>query len=261
MQLVEQGKLDLETDVNTYLDFTLPGEIMGAAGKAAPPITLTHLMAHTAGFEDVGAGLFQLSEDQMIPLTEYVRTHLPTRVFPPGELAAYSNYGTALAAYIVELVSGQPFADYVEHHIFEPLGMKRSTFRQPIPEHLADNVAFGYRYIDGEAVAAEFLYVLEAPGSLSTTASDMARFMLAHLHGGELGGERIMQEERRQCARVFRIHGQWASGFVSSRSRDSLQFSFVLVAGRRRGLVHFVQRRQLCGCKRTFPSIYGPLLP
>lgn len=207
MQLVEQGKLDLETDVNMYLDFSLPGEIMGGKGEA-PPITLAHLMAHTPGFEDVGQGLFQLSEDQMLPLSEYVRTNIPARVFPPGELVAYSNYGTALAAYIVELVSGQQFADYVEEHILKPLGMERSTFRQPIPKHLAHDAAFGHRYIDGEAVAADFLFVLEAPGALSSTASDMARFMLAHLHGGELDGKRMMQEEtvRQMQTRLFSQH-------------------------------------------------------
>ncbi|MFO7684066.1 MAG: serine hydrolase [Chloroflexota bacterium] len=126
MQLAEQGRLDLHADVNDYLDFTIPATF-------PEPITLAHLMTHTAGFADQGEALFVLSEEKMMPLRQYLTELQPARVFPPGQAQAYSNYGTALAGYIVERASGESFADYVETHIFAPLEMRHSTLRQPVP--------------------------------------------------------------------------------------------------------------------------------
>src|SRR5881409_3574079 len=125
MQLVEQGKLDLDRDVNDYLDFKIPE----AYGK---PITLKNLLTHTPGFEEQIKDLFT-DRPEPPPLEQYMKTHIPGRIFSPGTIPAYSNYGATLAGYIVERVSGQPFDNYIENHIFNPLGMKHSTFRQPLP--------------------------------------------------------------------------------------------------------------------------------
>ena len=123
------------------------------------------------------------------------RRELPARVRPPGVVAAYSNHGAALAMLVVEQVSGMPWKEYVETQILAPLGMKRTTFRQPVPEALRDDVSIGYRKPDGEPDAADFEYVPLAPaGALSSTATDMARFMLAHLDSGRLGDARILSE-------------------------------------------------------------------
>jgi CubicO group peptidase (beta-lactamase class C family) len=188
MQLLEQGKLSLDTDVNEYLDFAIPATF-------PEPITMRHLMSHTPGFEFKGTNLWGLEAERMSPLGDWLVANLPTRVFPPGEVAAYSNYGTALAGYIVERISGQPFNEYVEQSIFAPLGMARSTFRQPLPETLAPDMATGYNYTD-EYIKGGFMYQLPYPaGALSATATDMARFMIAHLQNGELDGGRILQEE------------------------------------------------------------------
>ena len=179
MQLVEEGRLDLYSDINTYLDFAVPSRI---AGREAPPITLHHLMTHTAGFEEKLIELFVSTPDQVRPLGQYVKDHLPTRVFQPGSVMAYSNYGTTLAAYIVELVSGQAFSEYATEHIFEPLEMHSSTFEQPLPAHLASQMSEGYRYDNGTFVPGGFEYVQSYPaGSLSSTTHDMARLILAHL--------------------------------------------------------------------------------
>lgn len=130
-------------------------------------------------------------------------------MFPPGELAAYSNYGSALAGYIVQRVSGIPFSQYVEERIFAPLGMKNSTFRQPVPPNLSSNVARGYRRNEGDFVEGAFVFALEPAGGLSTRAADMARFMLAHLQGGIVEGERILAEEtaRRMQNQLIRRAG------------------------------------------------------
>src|SRR5215510_5234194 len=110
MQLFEQGKLDLDRDVNTYLDFKIPD----AFGK---PITLKNIMTHTPGFEEQVKDLFNINSSSP-DLGQYLKTHIPARVYPPGTVPAYSNYATALAGYIVQRVSGRPFEEYVAENIF-----------------------------------------------------------------------------------------------------------------------------------------------
>ena len=194
MQLVEQGKIDLHTDVNKYLDFEIPAQVH-QSGQEPQPITMAHLMTHTPGFEDQGEALFLLEKEEMQTLGDYLKNYLPARVFPPGAVMAYSNYGTALAGYIVERVSGQLFEEYVEQHIFDPLGMKSSTFRQP-PAELDAELARAYNFAGGEYHEGSFEYIQARPaGSMSTTASDIARFMIAHLREGSYNGTRILEEE------------------------------------------------------------------
>lgn len=215
MQQVEQGKLSLDADINDYLDFTIPDTY-------PEPITVRHLMSHTPGFEDISQGLFKLSADEMQPLGEYLKTNLPVRVYPPGEVGAYSNFGTALAGYIVERASGQPFVEYVEQHIFAPLGMEHSTFRQPLPANLAPHMSKGYNFVDGGYVEGAYEYVLPYPaGSLSAGAHDIAAFMIAHLQHGAYGASRILKDEtaRQMQQQLFtpdpRLSGM-AHGFLES---------------------------------------------
>jgi CubicO group peptidase (beta-lactamase class C family) len=215
MQLYEQGKLDLNADVNTYLTkFKIP--------ETYPePITLAHLMSHTPGFEETIKNMAVRTPEELISLEEYLETSLPARVYPPGKIAAYSNYGAALAGYIVEVVSGMPFEDYVEENIFRPLGMTRTTFREPLPSHLKDSMSVGYSYKKGIFKAEEFelLNGLYPAGSVSTTATDMAKFMIAHLQNGRYGEARILREETAKLmhSRLFshnprldgNAHGFW----------------------------------------------------
>ena len=184
MQLVEQGKLDLDKDVNTYLDFKIPPY----NGK---PITLRNIMTHTAGFEEVIKDLIAHDPKALMPLGTYVKTHLPERVFDAGTTPAYSNYATAVAGYIVERTSGESFDNYIEHHVFTPLGMTNSSFRQPLPANLAGQMSTGYKRASGDP--QKFEIVVPAPaGSLSSSGVDMGRFMIAHLQNGELDGNRIL---------------------------------------------------------------------
>ena len=207
MQLVEQGKLDLHADVNTYLtEFKVPATY-------PQPITLAHLLTHTAGFEDK-AGVVARTPADLRPLGAFLAETLPARVRPPGELAAYSNHGAALAGYIVEQVSGLPFDRYVEERIFAPLEMRRSTTRQPLPADLAADLAAGYTYEDGAYQLGDFEYLQGAPaGSMSATATDMAKFMVAHLQAGRYGEARILQPataaemQRRQFGHDPRLSG------------------------------------------------------
>ena len=199
MQLQEQGKLDLDRDINDYLDFKIPD----AFGQ---PITLKNILTHTAGFEEQVKDLFATG-DVSPDLGQYVKTHIPTRIYPPGTVPAYSNYATALAGYIVERVSGRPFSDYVAENIFRPLGMARSTFVQPLPADFIPAMSNGYRRAsDSEPVSFEVVVPFPA-GSLTTTSTDMAKFMLAHLQEGSLGDGRILRPEtvRLMHSRLFAL--------------------------------------------------------
>ncbi|WP_440945255.1 serine hydrolase domain-containing protein [Methanosarcina sp. T3] len=195
MQLAEQGKLDLDADVNTYLkDFQVPSTY-------SRPITLKNLMSHTSGFEDlaISGRFFVHNSTDIMPLEEYLKEGMPARVRPPGELTAYSNYGSALAAYIVEQVSGMPFDRYVEENILLPLDMNNTTFDQPLPARLASNMSIGYAYSNNAYTAKPFEYVQVWPaGSMSSTSEDMAKFMIAHLQNGRYGDKRILQEATAQ---------------------------------------------------------------
>jgi CubicO group peptidase (beta-lactamase class C family) len=188
MQLVEQGKLSLDENVNTYLDFTIPDTY-------PQPITLKHIMTHTAGFEDVGADLFKLDASEVHPLGDYLKTHIPQRVYPPGEIGAYSNYATAVAGYIVERISGMSFNEYVEANILQPLDMLHATFRQPLPDALSGDMAQGYNFWQGAYQKGGFEFVQPYPvGGLSATASDMTHFMIAHLQNGRYAQIQILEE-------------------------------------------------------------------
>jgi len=182
MQLVEQGKLNLDTDINTYLDFIIPDTF-------SEKITLKHLLSHSAGFEEQAYGMMVTRYDQIHPLGQWLANHIPARVRPPGQLAVYSNYGADLAGYIVERASGMAYPDYLETNIFKPLGMEYTTARLPLPPELAPRLSTGYRTIQDSVQPAKFLIPATRPDCcISSTAADMASFMIAHLNGGQLPG-------------------------------------------------------------------------
>jgi CubicO group peptidase (beta-lactamase class C family) len=175
MQLAEQGRIDLDADVNRYLDFKIPP-------YRGRPITMRQIMTHTPGFGDVFKG-GDRSTGEVPPLGAVMKRMLPDRIYAPGTTPAYSNYGAALAGYVVERVSGLPFDTYVERNIFSPLGMVHSTFRQPLPANLAPLMAKGYATASGDAKPFELISVPPA-GAASVSGDDMARFMIAHLDQG-----------------------------------------------------------------------------
>lgn len=176
MQQVEEGKIDLDADVNQYLDFTIPP-------YDGQPITMRHILTHTAGFEESVRNLISSDPATVMTMADYARESLPARVFAPGSTPAYSNYATALAGRIVEQTSGMDFDDYVDERIFTPLGMTYATFRQPLPERLAPLMSEGYATVTGEAKPFEI--VIPAPaGSMSASGAAMAEFMKAHLNDG-----------------------------------------------------------------------------
>lgn len=187
MQLVEQGKLDLDRDVNGYIDFAIPNTY-------AQPVTLRRILTHTAGFEETVKNLFIPPSTPMRPLRDYLIGSLPVRIFEPDRVPAYSNWAISLAGYIVERTTGEPFDSYVARHVLQPLRMDHSTFTQPLPDLLADKMSNGYLFARGQPLAFEIVQAAPA-GALSATADDMCRFMLAFLNNGTLDGSTILRPE------------------------------------------------------------------
>lgn len=167
MQLVEQGKVDLDTDISAYLDFEIER-------RFDEPLTLRNLLTHSAGFEES----IRMAQDET-DLEAYVKTNPPVQVFEPGTTPGYSNYGMALAGYIVQRVSGQPFETYVREHVLEPAGMTSSTYEQPLPKDMAGSLGPGHTST-GEEVPFELMGDFPA-GSLTVSAPDFAAFMNAQL--------------------------------------------------------------------------------
>jgi CubicO group peptidase (beta-lactamase class C family) len=211
MQLAEQGKLDIDADVNKYLDF----HINPAFGK---PITLRNLMTHTGGFEEVVRDIIYVDAKKTTSLRDFMIANQPHRMYPPGEIPAYSNYGVGLAGYIVQRVSLEPFEQYVSEHIFQPLGMKHSSFNEPMTAELAPHVSDGYRATT-EKPAIGFEIFNPAPaGGVSSAAGDMEKFALVLLNGGELDGHRILKTETRDA--------MWTRQFGTSDSLPPICMGF-----------------------------------
>lgn len=189
MQQVELGKVDLDADVNTYLDYKIPA-------TRTKPIRVRDLLSHTPGMSDV-SNITAADMTKLVDYKAWMKANIATREWEPGTEISYSNYGAALAGYIVERVSGEAFPAYVERHIFQPLGMMASTFREPLTGSNAAHMATGYTVADGRLTAKPFEYysIIMPAGSASATAPDMARFIQALLRGGELDGKRILKPE------------------------------------------------------------------
>jgi CubicO group peptidase (beta-lactamase class C family) len=216
-QLREQGKLDLQKPANDYLPDALKIPADGMQGV----VRVQDLLQHTAGFEDIALGhLFVFHPRPVLTLEDYLAKHRPRRVREPGTAAVYSNYSVALLGAIVARVSGQRYEDYVEQHIFKPLQMTHSTFREPInteglresligdpkskasgtadarqiPKNLRPDISDGTNFSNGvfEANAFEYIGQIAPAGGMSSTASDMAKFAQTLLSDGTLGDAKIL---------------------------------------------------------------------
>lgn len=196
MQLVERGLINLDRDINYYLDFKLPERSDGA-------LTMRALMSHKSGFEEVARGIIAKTAEDAMSLENWLKASVPQRVFAVDEKAAYSNYAAGLAGYVVERMSGMHFEDYIEKHIFSPLGMNTSTFKQPLPESIVGKMAKSY---DLASKPQEYFEIIQpAPaGSLSSTAEDMAKFMAALMSDdAEL---KVLKKETRSQMWDFESH-------------------------------------------------------
>lgn len=195
LQLVEEGELDLHTDVNEYLGTPIPDTYPGQ------PVTLHHLLTYTSGFDYDIYGWSQWDEGELPTLAEFATQVRPDRVRPPGELVAYNNYDFVLAGLIIEIASGQSYADYIAEHVLEPAGMSSTTAEQPHPDELQARTTPGYRPADGgqEIAGAQVSPATPAGTDTLTNGAEMGRFMIAQLsENSPLGTEatQTMQAEQ-----------------------------------------------------------------
>jgi len=218
MMLVERGDINLEADVNVYLkDMQIPE-------KFNAPITMNDLMAHRAGFEDTLA-VFTVSDDANRARTALLKEHMPARVFPPGARTSYSNWGSVLAAKIVEDVSGVSYEQFLQDELLTPLGMDDTVLFGTISDDRRLNARMSAPLKAEHGWPAESEYMQIGPyapaGAMASTAQDMARWMAFHLGGGELDGERIMSRatHQRMLQRAFRDRtagADLAHGFMTA---------------------------------------------
>ena len=214
MQLAEKELIDLHADVNEYL---VSFQLESAFSK---PVTAADLLAHTGGFDDTDIGAYAKTEDEVIPLKDYVKNHLPARVLPPGEIVSYSNHGYALAGLLVEEITAMKFADYMEEEILKPLDMNNSSFI--LSPEMEQHLALPYLLQNDSFSPGFFLFHNYSPaGGLKATARDMANFIIAHLENGRYNDHQLLQEStikemhRRQFTHHDKLPG-WAFGFYEN---------------------------------------------
>jgi len=185
MQLVEKGRADLDTDINEYLNS------LEVPSKFDRPITLRHLLTHTAGFDDRYLNKSFRTRAERPALSKFIADIMPERIYPPGEIYTYSNVGNALAALVVEEITGEDFNTYCRKNIFLPLGMERTSFR--LTEELEKDLYSGYVYEDNTYQEVPFDFLGDYPaGQLLSPATEFARFMMCHLQNGSYGDTRIL---------------------------------------------------------------------
>jgi CubicO group peptidase (beta-lactamase class C family) len=275
MKEVEAGHIRMDSPINLYLPENL--QIRDQGFKR--PILVRDLPTHTPGFEDRTLGqLFEENPRRIRPLADYLREERPRRVREAGSLPTYSNYGAGLAGEAISWVNGKPYQDIVEAEIIRPLGLSHTTFREPYParpelpapmgQELAADVSTGYRWTGGGYAAQKFEYVSQiAPaGAASSTAGDMARYMLMMLNGGQLDGATLYNATTAQGFRTTLQSsapgvGGWDNGFMEfalpggftgrGHGGDTLWFHSILVTVPELNLGIFVTTNTDTGPKLT----------
>ncbi len=175
MQLKEEGKIDLHADIRSYLPEGFLKNL-----HYDKPVTMLHLMNHTAGFEEQLLDLRYFENDEELPLSEVLSAYQPEQVFLPGEVSAYSNWGAALAAFVVERVSGQSYKEYVKEHILKPLNMNDTSmgpFQDDNPEIL-ERKASGYSFSKNGFNKEPDMYLRMYPaGGMNGSAKDLLNYV------------------------------------------------------------------------------------
>lgn len=199
MQLVEQGKLALEDDIRKHI-----GNI-AFENPFDNPVTVADLMKHTTGFrihegnqDDIHYDL-----DTAYELESYIRDNFPPVVREPGTSYMYDNFASSLLGLIVQNVSGMPYQEYMDQHLFEPLGMTSSSFA--MSEELTSRMVTEYDPLDQpmKRYATKPTYMPD--GGMLSTAEDMGKFMIAFLNGGQYGSESILSPDGVKSMTEYRV--------------------------------------------------------
>ena len=221
MQLYEKGLIKLDENINSYL------KSFQIKNPYSTPVTLAHLLTHTAGFDETtDIGMRTYEPIMRLSLSERLKTMAPRVINEPGEIIRYSNFGNSLAGLIVQEQTGMPYEDYIKANIFEPLGMGDSDLE--LTEEVRSKLAKSYIYKNGEYDEAKIQNTGVMPsGSINATASDMTRFMIAQLQLGQYEGKSLLLPET--AVEMQSLHAQDYPGF------DGYAYGFYYTQG---GLMH-----------------------
>jgi uncharacterized protein (TIGR02246 family) len=218
MQLADSGRINLNDDVNKYLT----GDKVPNA--FSQPITFANLLTHNSGLDEISPGRRTSDSSQVVPLGSFLKTRI-VRHLPPGEIIFYNTYNPALAAYAIEQITKMPFKVYLQKNVFEPLGMNHTSITAVKKEYQQD-LATGYEYAENKYQKLPFQWFHTYPSSdINSTATDMARFMIANLQMGTIDGNRILSVKtaREMQTTHFRNHPKipgWAYGFQEGIQND-----------------------------------------
>jgi len=205
---VERGLLDLDKDINIYFDEPLIKD------SYKTPLTLRHLLTHTGGLDDHFIGKSSRTRAQALTLEESVQQLLPPRVIESGEIASYSNFGAALAGYLLEVTDGRDFSDIIYDEVFKKTGMENSSF-DPGEEALSHFMT-GYFAGENGLIPLKYDYIHDSPaGMMVTTARDMERFMHLILTPGGLETSNVLSRDMtsEMMSVQFKHHPKTEGGF------------------------------------------------
>jgi CubicO group peptidase (beta-lactamase class C family) len=199
MQLVENGSLDLNVDINTYLPFSVRNP-----NHSSTPITAQMLITHTSSIldADVMDNYYFYEEDPQISLSEVSQRYFDVSgsdysasnnfsTIAPGAVYEYSNIATALLAYVVEVIANQDFMEYCDENIFNVLCMENSSWR--LSDYNMDSLVVPYQFSGGSYAPYQHYTFADFPnGGLRSNIYDLSRYVTAYLNGGEVNGNRLL---------------------------------------------------------------------
>ncbi len=187
MQLVEQGKINLDEDIQTYL-----GDVK-LKNKTDYPLTMKHLLTHTTGFDFTDTLESAQHRPEPLPLDKYVKENMSTVIRKPGEAFRYDNFASMLQGYILQNVSGKSFNQYITENIYQPLEMKNSSFL--LTPEIKAKLATGYNAANKPFPVYTSNPIEQPEGGMFSTGKDMAAFMMAHLNKGTIKGHKILDKD------------------------------------------------------------------
>ncbi|UII76242.1 beta-lactamase family protein [Flagellimonas sp. HMM57] len=186
LQLKDKNLIDIHKDVNQYL------KSVKVPTTYSEPVTASHLMTHSAGFDEL-RGRVVYEKDQQISLETFLDGKL-IRLRKPGIVSAYSTFGIALAGLLVEDISGLSLEEYMKKNIWQPLGMSMTSIE--LPKHQNNNLSIGYEYENGINVPQPWEWYHTFPASsINSTTADMGKYLQMHLNLGKLNNTKILNTE------------------------------------------------------------------
>lgn len=191
LKLRREAKLDFNATIASLapeIEFKNPWE-------ATHPVQFVHLLEHTTGFDDIHLVEYANQDPRPNNLHQALTYHPDSRVsrWRPGTRAAYCNAGPAIAAFIIQKITGEVFEDYVEREFFTPIGMKTATFFKPVA---ANAPPLAELYAADGVTPYEYWHISMRPaGSINASADDMAAYVRFHLNRGRLRETVVLQED------------------------------------------------------------------